>query len=120
MNTSHTFLKKAMTNSDHRTYKNTAYIRINMLYFYILYKRGHYYIIETLYSHFSWAMTITILYEYKYYRCTPVAFTAPQRASRTSQSMQALPYLCGHQKPLRALLGRSRACRYITTHKTLL
>ena len=58
MNTSHTFLKKAMTNSDHRTYKNTAYIRINMLYFYILYKRGHYYIIETLYSHFSWAMTI--------------------------------------------------------------
>ena len=57
MNTSHTFLKKAMTNSDHRTYKNTAYIRINMLYFYILYKRGHYYIIETLYSHFSWAMT---------------------------------------------------------------
>ena len=58
MNTSHTFLKKAMTNSDHRTYKNTAYIRINMLYFYILYKRGHYYIIETLYSHFSWAMTV--------------------------------------------------------------
>ena len=48
-----------MTNSDHRTYKNTAYIRINMLYFYILYKRGHYYIIETLYSHFSWAMTIS-------------------------------------------------------------
>ena len=59
MNTSHTFLKKAMTNSDHRTYKNTAYIRINMLYFYILYKRGHYYIIETLYSHFSWAMTLS-------------------------------------------------------------
>lgn len=57
MNTSHTFLKKAMTNSDHRTYKNTAYIRINMLYFYILYKRGHYFIIETLDSHFSWAMT---------------------------------------------------------------
>ena len=60
MNTSHTLLKKAMTNSDHRTYKNTAYIRINMLYFYILYKRGHYYIIETLYSHFSWAMTVVI------------------------------------------------------------
>lgn len=57
MNTSHTFLKKAMTNSDHRTYKNTAYIRINMLYFYILYNRGHYFIIETLDSHFSWAMT---------------------------------------------------------------
>ena len=62
MNTSHTFLKKAMTNSDHRTYKNTAYIRINMLYFYILYKRGHYYIIETLYSHFSWAMTNILPY----------------------------------------------------------
>ena len=59
MNTSHTFLKKAMANSDHRTYKNTAYIRINMLYFYILYKRGHYFIIETLDSHFSWAMTLT-------------------------------------------------------------
>lgn len=57
VNTSHTSLKKAMTNSDHRTYKNTAYIRINMLYFYILYKRGHYFIIETLDSHFSWAMT---------------------------------------------------------------
>ena len=33
-----------------------------MLYFYILYKRGHYYIIETLYSHFSWAMTARVMY----------------------------------------------------------
>ena len=57
MNTSHTSLKKVTTNSDHRKHKNTAYIRINMLYFYILYNRGHYVIIETLYSHFSWAMT---------------------------------------------------------------
>ena len=64
--------------------------------------------------------TITILYEYKYYRCTPVAFTAPQRASRTPQSMQAHRTLCGHQKPLRALLSRSRARRYITAQKTLL
>lgn len=29
-----------------------------MLYFYILYNRGHYFIIETLDSHFSWAMTV--------------------------------------------------------------
>lgn len=65
MNTSHTSLKKAMTNSDHRTYKNTAYIRINMLYFYILYKRGHYFIIETLDSHFSWAMTQEIIFLFR-------------------------------------------------------
>lgn len=73
VNTSHTSLKKAMTNSDHRTYKNTAYIRINMLYFYILYKRGHYFIIETLDSHFSWAMTTDKVKEYSQARSSSLS-----------------------------------------------
>ena len=46
-----------MTNKDHRIHKNTAYISINMMYSYILYKRRRYFIIRTLDSHFSWAMT---------------------------------------------------------------
>ena len=57
VNTNLTFLKKTMTNKDHRIHKNTAYISINMLYFYVLYNRGHCFIIRTLDSHFSWAMT---------------------------------------------------------------
>lgn len=57
VNTNHTFLKKTMTNKDHRIHKNTAYISINMLYFYVLYNRGHCFIIRTLDSHFAWAMT---------------------------------------------------------------
>lgn len=62
------FPKESNDKQHHRTYKNTAYIRINMLYFYILYKRGHYFSIETLDSHFSWAMT------YSHKRKCPPAF----------------------------------------------
>lgn len=61
MNTNHTFLKKTMTNKDHRIHKNTAYININMLYFYVLYNRGPCFIIRTVDSHFSWAITTAFL-----------------------------------------------------------